>query len=458
MITSSTPTPLDTADIPRMEHSRLRRRMLYGLWGPDLAERAKRAMGLIRADAIGEVDLSGNALSSTSSAGAALYDRTPMVTGATPEAAQAMTGILRRAGYWPMMQRGQRDLLALRELPIRIDVTTPEGDALPEVRYRPAWPDLMHAVPDAERPERPAQVREAMLRTDPETGQAVWTWDHWSLVGEPVHQILDERGADVSVKFGLPAGGLRGESYPWWLGEQPILPYVWHHAARGGQLWDSWFGMEIVEGTLNIGVLWTFFAHCVRNASWPQRWILNAKPAGGETVGERQTVTADPAVVLQLVPATDEQGVQPSAGQWASGADPQALAEAIGVYERRVAAFAGLDPSDVQRVSGDPRSGYAISISREGKREAQRRYAPVMEITDTEILRTTAAMVNSALDLDTLPLEGWGVEYQALPPSADELAATRDHALALLQAGLIDQPEARRLLGLPPAAGAPNAA
>lgn len=447
---------LDPSDIPpipshpdeaaRWEHTRLRRRLLYGLWRDDLERRMRTMMGHVRQSAIGEPDMSANPFAASCAAVAALYDRAPLIRHSDTGAAETMTALVERAGLWALMQRAQRDVLGLRELLIRVDAS--ETSTGVEVVYRPVYPDLVLADPDPERPDRPRVIREATRLAD-SSGRARWVWDTWSLDDGGSHRILaaDQARTDVSNLYGLESPEpLRDET------DRPVLPYVLYHAARGGSLWDPYHGREVVEGTLNVGVYWTFTGHCLRNASWPQRWMLGVEVAGaqledGSSQEPRREVVADPAVVLELQPTADYQG-QPQAGQWQTASDPLHFAEAVVLYERRLIAYAGLDPSDVQRVSGDPRSGYSLAITREGKREAQRRLAPVFALPDAELLRVTAIAVNRALGITLLPETGWSVEYQSLPPSAEERAAEREEAVALLAAGLISRPEARaRILG-----------
>lgn len=455
---SSPPAPSSPAEALRVDHTRLRRRLLYGGWLEDAKSRLLKHLGHIRSDVVGDPDPSANPFRSLCSSVAALYDRHPIVRHATrdPHVEEALGSLVRQAALWPLMQRVQRDVLGLREMLLRIDARPGEGGV--RVSYRPVFPDLVEAKPDPEDPERPVEIRELREWTPAGKSEPIWVWEVWSIrdPANPLHQIRTAQatgvagsvGADISHLCGLPEGGLVGDAYPArWADGTPFLPYVVHHAARTGSLFDPFEGIEVVEGTLQVAVKWTLFGHFLRNASWSQRWVVGAEPAGVDVEGtgatEHASVPADPSFVLQLVPVGEGQA---SAGQWNVTVDPVSFAESIGIYERRLAAFAGLDPSDVQRVSGDPRSGYALAISREGKRESQRRYGPIFRPADEECVSKTAALTNRALGSQALPETGWEVEYQALPPSAEERAAERDHVLALMQAGLIDRDEAYRLL------------
>jgi hypothetical protein len=451
------PIPSDPVEAARWEHTRLRRRLLYGLALEDFRRRQYELFPR-RAQAHGRPDLAANPFASLCSSVAALYDREPRLGHPDSSSELAMRAIVSRAGLWPMMQTVQRDALGMREMLLRVDVRVDPVTGVPEATYVPVPPDLVIAVPDPERPDRPAEVRHAVQRRDA-TGRLRWTWDVWSILDQsaPYHRVLaieGEAGADVSHVYGLPEGGLVGEDYPARRSDgRPILPFVLLHAASTGHLWDPYRGIEVVDGTLTVGVYWTFFGHVLRNASHPTRWTMGAEVAGAVVVGpdgeERREAVSDPAVVQPIEPFPDlPPGVSPQIGQWAAGADPLAMAEAIGLYERRLVAYAGLDPSDVQRVSGDPRAAYALAITREAKRESQRRYSPIFRPADEEILSVTAVLVNRALGGAALPEDSWTVVHESLPPSAEEREAERADVLGLLSAGLISQTEARmRLFG-----------
>jgi hypothetical protein len=442
------PTPEDRR---QWGHTALRHRMLYGLWTEDLFSRIERSMGCKRADILGDPDLSANLFSSSMASIAALYDVAPKVTGDT---AEELSLALDGAALWAQMQRNQRDTLGMREMLVRVDthVADPKRpDPEATITYDPV--PLHHATvrPLTKHPERPGVVWHAKQRID-QTKKLVWTWDHWDITGEGVHQVWDaQRKKDISDQHGLPAGGARGDAYPDRNTDgSPFLRYVMYHAARTGKLLDSFQGLELVEGSLNVGVLWTFFTHTVRHASWPQRYVVGLEPAAS-TTGTLETVrkalAAGPTFVLELIRRAGFDG-QPIIGQWAPSSDPQTLALAIGQYERRLAAFAGMNPADIQRTSGDPRSGYALAINREGRRDAQRRFGPVFKPSDVLLLSTSAKMLNRARGNTALSTSGYGVEYQALPPTAEERKEETTRVTGLVNASLISREEGRAMLGI----------
>ena len=119
-----------------------------------------------------------------------------------------------------------------------------------------------------------------------------------------------------------------------------------------------------------------------------------------------------------------------------AGADPKELLEAIASYEYRVAVSAGISPSELTRTSSDPRSGYSLSVSRAGQREASRAMAPIFRRYDEEVLTKTAMLCNRYLNT-SLPEKGYRVHYQTLQLSPEELKAIREDVIQKMGAGLM---------------------
>ena len=114
------------------------------------------------------------------------------------------------------------------------------------------------------------------------------------------------------------------------------------------------------------------------------------------------------------------------------------------VGRSRLAQDAGVSPADIQRMGGTARSGYAIQLSNEGKREAQRSYALSFRASDEQLVMTAAILLNRVLGTQ-YPEGGYSVQYRSIPLSGAELDARRKHALELLDAGLMTRVEALRL-------------
>lgn len=443
------PMPSDPLTASRWDQTRLRRRMLEGDWQDDLKDRYLLALGQVRARAHGELDYSANPFRVICQELSVLYDRSPHVRHedrtTQTEAFLGRNGPISRAQLWPLMARTQPFIIGCREYFLR--VTAYEDGSL---TYRPVAPDMVMAAPDHERPDQPVYIEEIRLRKVEGHGM-VWTLDCLSIEDPtyPYYRVFvteggTKKGADITEQ--VLGGRFEGESYPYYREGAPVLPYVLYHAQKNGdRLFDPYAGREIVEGSLNLAVGYSFFWHCLRDASWPQRWVANGRPAGlaatDTDAGRRLEITTDPATLLILESSGDgleSSPMQVTAGQFSSPMDLEKLERSLSSYGQRLAQDAGLPASDIQRLGGNARSGYAIALTSEGRREAQRKYAPLQAASDQELIGLSAALLNGATG-STLPESGYVVSYAAIPLSPDELRERRAHIVQLIQAGLMDR-------------------
>ena len=422
------PPPRDLSELPRVRHTALRRRLLYSEFEADLVRLMEQQLGTVRRDAWGHPDLTANPYLSLWSQSSRLYAEEPDVV--PPDASAApFVDALATAGVWAMMQRVQRDTLALREMLVRLDVV--DGG----LTMRTVSPDFVEASSHPRNPSQPVRVTEAMqigsrwFRVVTDVSDPAY----------PSYYAEDEHGVDASDE--VLGGRFDGAAYPYRdSAGAPILPFVLYHAALTGCLWDPYTMREVVEGSLNIGLLLTYYQHVVRNCAFAQRYIVGAEVMGagveGDAQGTRRAIVTDPASVLML--DVGEGGAQPLIGQWVSPVDPEGLLRPISMYERRILLLAGLAPPDVAKQEADIRSGYSLAVQRESVREAQRLYEPMFRRGDTELLRVAAALINGATGT-AYPETGYRIVYRGLPPSPVEEGAEREHVLSLLAAGLIDR-------------------
>ena len=119
-------------------------------------------------------------------------------------------------------------------------------------------------------------------------------------------------------------------------------------------------------------------------------------------------------------------------------AEPSVIGEYCAAMERRLVHEAGLISPDPQALGGDARSGFAISVNRDGQREVQRRTMPLFNRADRAVLALTAAQLN-ALEGTSYPTAGYTIAYRGIPQSASERQAHRVHVLELMEAGLMDR-------------------
>jgi len=441
------PVPRDPWEARRWTESRRRWRMLTGEWREDLQDRITRDLGSVRAEAIGVPDLSSNVLASVSRQLSILHDEEPKVHHADADSADRVLDAMHDAGWVPTMQTFVADLVALRDAPMRVDVGGDADD--PMLRFRPIRPDLCIAWSKAVAPDVAVGIREARKARD---GRWYWEVLDVSDPANPRYFAETPEGDDISVA--VLGGSFSGEAYPYRdENGDPFLPVWLYHAAKRPYLWDYATGIEVVEGTIQAGVAMSFWMHTLRSASWPQRYMLGAEPDGADYSDEnsdgrgRRDIVADPAAVLILHPMDTTQGGA-QIGQWDTSADVGAMLDAVIRYEQRVATFAGISASDFLRQSGDARSGYALSISQSGKRQAARKLEPTVKEGDEHVVAICAKLLNLWSRRDggdglRLAEYGYEVEYTSLQLTPEEIAAKRESVLALLDRGLITPAEAR---------------
>lgn len=455
------PAPGNPDEARRVEHSRHRYAMLEGRWGPLLEGYMEAQLGSVRRAAMGVVDISFCALRTTSFELATLYDAEPDVRhnqfAPSPNLDRLIgaSGSIARSGLWAQMARFQAYTIGLREMWMRADVE--DGRLV----YRPVPPHMTMAEADPSRPNVPTLFGELRLRTL--DGKHVWTFEVWDIrdIETPTYRVYE---ALDGWKFGrnltaqLHGATYDGADYPaaWRRSNgTPIIPAQLYHASTyGDRLFDPFANIELYTGSLQLGLFNSYLAHCIRDASYPQRYAVGVRVAGMDatdlgTRGARAEVTTDPTTILMLDPIAETS--QPMMGQYQAGADVEKLEAVIGAVAHRLATDAGLAPSELQRTSGSARSGYAISLSQEGKRSAQRRYILQFRAADEALVGLSAILFNRWSEANSQPTNypegGYSVLYREIPLSPSEMESRRKHVLEMLAAGLMSPVEALRYFG-----------
>jgi hypothetical protein len=454
------PAPGNPDESRRVEMSRNRYAMMEGRWQPILESYMETQLGSVRRAAMGLVDISYCALRTTSYELATLYDAEPDVrhnqlSSPNIDRLVGSAGSIARSGLWSQMSRFQAYTLALREMWMRADVE--DGRLV----YRPVPPHMTMAEADPARPNVPTLFGELRLRQV--EAQLLWTFEVWDIrdASNPTYRVVE---ALDGWKFGRDLTRLvhgatyDGANYPasWRRANgTPIIPAILYHASTyGDRLFDPFANIELYTGSLQLGLFYSYLAHCIRDASYPQRYAVGVRVAGMDASdlgsrAARSEVTTDPTTILMLDPIAETS--QPMMGQYQAGADVEKLEAVIAAVAHRLATDAGLAPSELQRTSGSARSGYAISLSQEGKRQAQRRYIMQFRASDEALVGLSAVLYNRWSEANTEPTnypEGaFSVIYREIPLSPQEMEARRKHVLEMLAAGLMSEVDALRFFG-----------
>jgi hypothetical protein len=339
------------------------------------------------------------------------------------------------------------------------------------VRYTPVSPDFIDAEPSPDDPSQPNLVRHDQMRT---VGDAcVWCRDTWDFRNPkaPTFAIMaygrtddgQDTWTDVTTTVMPEVAALPGrwpmwstppqkpiDAPPEWMPPpehnygEAIWPWTAYHSRVGCGLFDPLRGREVADGTLDAAVLWTFLFAGARDASFVQRWLMDAELAAKNAAGKAY-VPANPMMVMMLRSTiTDRPG---AAGQWAPAIDVEKFSQMIGGFVATLALFAGLSGSDVSVASsGLSRvSGVAIEVSRDGRRKIERKMIPPMRLGDQHNL-AGAAMLSNAYAGTQLPTdpESFGVVYGATPRTLAEIQAEVQEVTTLTDAGLMHPRDALR--------------
>lgn len=456
MMAIAPPVPTSPEDATRWRRVSQIRRILGGAWERDATARLRQMISQVRREVWGPPDLTANPLKVFATELARSYDAVPAISPAGGPLGQAVVDHVIQSGHFARMTIGQRDAWACGDVYVHLDL-----DRWGRVTTQLVHGDRLTAEPDPEHPDQPIILRHARLRRLADSTDVTWTWDEWDLSDPkyPRYRVLRDNGGKPGVDVtalaypGKPSW--EGEAYPWRYADgEPHIPYVAYRGTEDGGLWHDATRLELVEGTLILSVYYTFFGHILRSASWPQRYMAGVEPMGGSEMVDtglvdkngdpilrkRGTVAADPASVIVLEHMQQSTG-QPIIGQWEPGGDPAVIIEAIMQYERRLASFAGIAGSDLIRSSGDPRSGFAVHVSRSAVREQMRRIEPLLRRADQELLRKTAALLSRATGR-AYPESGYEIVYQGVPESPEEREARERSVSMRLREGLTDRIEA----------------
>ena len=457
-MTPRPPAVVSEQDARRWHESARRRAMLDGLWKSQLEERVRRMVGIVRQEAWGETSLAINTFGNICQELSVLYDTPPDIRH-DQTGTDGITAAMRAAGTWSMMQRAQYYALGMGEVLIRVHATE-DG----QLQTRPAFADLCVCEATPERPDLPVSVTEYRQRMVGASWR--WTRDVLSVADpeNPVYRVeLVESAQSGNVEVSdisqdILGASMSGDAYPYRRRDgRPVLPYVMYHARRTGfRLWSPYDWMELVEGTLDAAVLHQMYMHTWRDASWPQRWVVNLDVAGSHAATTTDGTPAshvitDPASLLQLeTPQGRDENTQPMVGQFKPGGDIAVMERGIADFVARLAQSAGVPPSDIQRVTGQAQSGAAISLNNEGKRSAQKRYAESFRDSDERLVMTAAILLNRATSVGEAPTSyvegGYRVVYREIPVSPQERGARLEEAEKMLTLGLIDKAAAYRVV------------
>lgn len=422
-------------DASRWQWSSAILRMLDGEWDADAEQRLADFFAPEVRELLPPAELSCNPILSINAQKAVLYDDAPDVSLAVEGGADLDLSPVLVEELWPLMQDRLLKQLAMQEAAVRLDWDRDTGTA----SYRVVPASLVTCIADPKRPSVPLAVSEYRIRRTVGGDIEEWTVETWDVRDpkNPVFRIeaIDQRGkrVDVTATYYVDDDGVPATDYPYRdTACAPVLPYELYHARVGTSLWAPKRGREVVSGTLTSAALWTMWIGGVRDGAHPQRLLIDGtvatvatpKPSGGSQV---RVVRMNPMAILEV--KSDGAG-RASHGQWQPAMDPKTAGEAIEAFIAGLAVYADLSPSDIS-IGSQGKSGYAIVVSRDGLRRAQKRLVPPCLMGDRRLLAKAAKLAN-AYGGHALPEDpkAWRIKYADIGRTPDEVKAEREELVA----------------------------
>ena len=424
---------IDLVDSRRMQHTALRNRILDGAWENDLRQYIGEYIDAARSSSWGSPAQEINTLVSVVTQISRIYDKRPNVSNVDESANLSPLSPL-----FNLHQQHERYVLTDRESAIRIDWREASHLGPGGLSVRLVTPEhlVIDDIPTA--PGVPAIIKERRKRTHPETKRVGVYWDVWDISdpSAPSYRIVsDESGLDCSPDF---LGEAAREPYRYVTESgAPFLPWVLYHAKPTGRVWDPYTWSELVHATLAMGLYGTFFKHAIKDGSWVQKYGINLALKGAGTAGvgdnRRTSVSTDPASILMF---TQDGNEAASLGSFPLPVDPDKLITSIQHYQRMVNDSLGID----QWQSEGPGnvSGVAIRLQRDTVRRLSEANMPQFKLGDIELLEKGARIYNLFSDRPNgpLPVSGYAISYNGVPPSVEEQTTELDRDLKMIQIGL----------------------
>lgn len=435
--------PKEDDDRNRWKEQSLRLRLLSGEFEDDVRDDIRKLFAAeIAADLELAPDLSRNTFLLVNQQLATSYSEAPLISVEGEEEADLSSIVTSR--LWPIQRENELKIRALNESILRLDWSNEDQ----EVRYRIVEPDSVVLIPNKKKPDQMIGVEWLRHRAN-SAGKGFWTWEVWDISDRenPIFRIdvVDNRGKRVEATKDF-APELAGK-YPYYDREQnPILPFVLYHSKVSSKLWSWRAGTELVLGTLRLCSLWSNWQDGFVNAAHPQRYALDAESQAGVTrnIG---------GVSVDVVP-TDRKSILKFSSSGAGGAqlsqfnptmEPRSAAEALEVFERGLAIYAGLNPSDLQVTSGQ--SGYAIVVSRDGQRRKAKEIQSSLSLSDKDLLVLAARLSNAYGGTDLPEMTSlYSIQYRGDQESSEERRSKVETVEKEIALGLISRIDAIRRL------------
>jgi len=434
------------------EELALRVRMLRGRHVVDVLERIKAELGE-GANNLGPVDLTRNPLRTYVNRLGQAYLVPPLVDDLDPRLAGLIGDLsasvtvdrYARAGGRPLPTRlltVSRDVLRFRLGCNYAGTLLSWGERTRRPFAQLVTPDDLDVEYGAEDPLAPTVICHRRRRVV--NGEAVDVREVYDLTDleAPSYRIFEGK-TDITEQ--ATGRTFEGDGYPWRYAPTDDWPIgrPFHRIVISGDPRHVYQNIELVEGTLRVGALYTHWSAGVRDAGHPQRNVEGAEVSGLSSDADHnaQGIYTGPTTVVIW------QRTNPSAApvHWQDkpGADVEVTGRAVRMYELGLLSALGV-PVDFEGTGGDP--------TETERRAMERLIAQTFADCrghDGLVLRRLAAIANRAseategMDPLNLPERAPGVLYleevgQALGVEEDLQAGSLNGAQITAAAGVLE--------------------
>ena len=283
------------------------------------------------------------------------------------------------AELWRSIQDGANAAAVFPELNRMVNLLNeclvyvrPCGDHL---TYRLVLPQDVTVWPDPDNPATPfaAMFRESMVNV-PKGSPVYHYWSRYE--DKPEYRCFDAGGREIRKEVN-PYKDEAG---------MPAIPLTaYHRSLPTWSFWDQTTGGDVYELTIMVGMWETWVNHLIRTDSTRQKW------ASGQLMMTDQQ--GGPTAIMSLR-STDATPV--SVGEFSSQSDWAGLGGQIKRKLQNVLDNNGMSLAD-DRTSGDPTSGFALTVRSKGLTDLRERQVPLYRTWDRGLYATVAAVWNFEL-------------------------------------------------------------
>lgn len=417
------PTSSNKEDAKRIESTRLRRRMLEGNWESDIIQYMSSHLDASRQESWGVPSQSVNLFKSVVQQLSVIYFNEPVITNDlfTTESEE----YLKSLKIFSKAVQHSQNVIGLRESFYRVFYNGTQVDV------RLVTPDYICAKAADRDPNKLVRIEELVKKEYME--EDIWVWECWDIEYIPQLRIYSQDKSEdlteyfVGTQFEYPyINPITGEAF---------LPYVIYHAQDKGEVFDACGWHELVYGTLELALLWSFFIHVVKDASWAQKYGVDVSLAGlsPSESGKRQTISTDPASILMFTSKDERTG---GLSSFQNSVDIKGLSDSILEYAQTVIKNIGLGSTQSQQISSQ--SGIAIQLTQDVLRQQTKRFINGFEAGDIEMLSKVGLISNlfASENVPLLPIDSYKIRYPGLSLSQGEISEILNYYTPLIEMGV----------------------